>query len=385
MRLYFDYAASTPVDPRVFEAMRPYFSEKFGNPGSLHTFGQEATAAVDKSREALAKFVGTDFRGIIFTSSATEANNLAIRGAIGASHVRNPRIIVSAIEHESVLEVAKDLGENGVEIVRLSVNREGLVDLRKLKETLNDRTVLVSIVCVNNEIGTVEPIVEISRIISGFRGSKPYPLFHSDAAQAFNFFGCQARELGVDLITLSAQKIYGPKGAGALCFRPTESNAPNLKPIIFGGGQEFGLRSGTENVAGIVGFTKAAELAVDIREAEFRRILSLKKRFWEGLKSLHKGVEINGPAVDSPHVSPHILNVYFPGHESDELLAKFDLKGVAASVGSACSAKLAKPSYVIEALGYGKERARGSIRFSLGRGTTEGQIDEALDIIKISL
>ncbi len=384
-RIYFDYAASTPVDERVLRAMRPYFLEKFGNPGSLHSFGQEAIAAVDESREKIAHAVSADFREIIFTGSATEANNLALRSVVrAAKDVRRPRIIVSAIEHESVLETARDLERDGVEVVYIPVDRRGVVDLGKLKEALNERTVLVSIMYANNEIGTVQPISEIAKIIADFRskGSR-CPLFHTDAAQAFQFLDCDVNKLSVDLTTLSAQKIYGPKGVGALYVRQLPAvGGRQLAPLLTGGGQEFGLRSGTENVPLIVGFAKAVELAVDARDGETKRIGELRDSFWQELKKIVPDAELNGDLQNS---LPNILNVYFPHYKAEELLTKFDLAGLAASSGSACRSRAMESSYVIEALSYPKERAKRSIRFSLGRPTTKEEVASAIEIIESCL
>jgi len=416
MRLYFDYAASTPVDPEVRAAMQPYFSKKFGNPGSLHSFGQEAIAAVDNSRETIAKAIGADFREIIFTGSATEANNLALRGALkgfrfqvlGFSDRKNknltpntynlkPRIIVSAIEHESILETAKDLERDGVEVVYLPVDKNGLVGIKKLEDALNERTVLVSVMYANNEIGTIQPISAIAEIVREFRiknlefrdktpksyilNPNFYPLFHTDAVQAFQFLDCGVKKLGVDLMTLSAHKIYGPKGVGALYVRHLKPNTYNLKPLIMGGGQEFGLRSGTENVPLIVGFAKAVRLVAKNREEEGERIAKLRNYFWLELKKFCPQAEING----GKNTVPSIINVYFPGYSSSDLLTNFDLAGLAASAGSACSARSNKLSYVIEKLGYPKERALSSIRFSFGRQTTKKEIIEALKIVKACL
>jgi cysteine desulfurase len=469
-RIYLDYAASTPVEPEVLEAMRPYFSEKFGNPGSLHSFGQEVMAAVDASRETIARVIGADFREIIFTGSATEANNLAIRG-IARGIIQNlkiknqndnlkfkvnssqantkilhfdfctlnfrPRIIASSIEHESILETRRDLEKFGVEVVYLPVDRRGVVDLEALRRALNERTVLVSVMYANNEIGTVQPLAEIAEIIKEFRKrkisarhsseAKPmagggnrskknsifyfldssfYPLFHTDAAQAFQFLDCDINKLGVDLMTLSSHKIYGPKGAGALYVsqesgvksqesgvRSQESGVGGSKnlthdslllPLITGGGQEFGLRSGTENTPSIVGFAKAVEIVISDKRQATSRIAKLRDYFWRELKKIYPKAELNGPKKNSERL-PSILNVYFPGHKSEDLLAKFDLAGLAVSAGSACRSRAVEGSYVIEALGYSKERAKQSIRFSLGRPTTKREIDLALKIIKISL
>ena len=330
--IYLDYAASTPIDPRVVAAMSPYFTEIFANPNSLHRFGQEASRAVFVSRQTIARSLGADYKEIIFTGSATEANNLALRGSIkaiqkiqihsnnsnGNSDILNrPRIIVSVIEHESVLETCRDLEKEGVEVIYISVNKEGIVDLKKLRSTLNDRTVLVSVMYANNEIGTIQPIDKISEIIRNFRESRIknqesrkadskfiihnslFPLFHTDAVQAFQYLDCNVKNLGVDLMTLSAHKIYGPKGIGALYVRDAiqkiqiHSNNSNgnsdisdrlLAPIITGGDQENGLRSGTENVSYIVGFAKAVEIADKVRGPESARVENCETIFGDRFK-----------------------------------------------------------------------------------------------------
>src|SRR3989344_2203285 len=353
-KIYLDYAATTPVDSAVLAAMKPYFEKRVGNAGSLHSFGQEAMAAIDESREKIAKAIGANFREIIFTGSATEANNLAIRGALKDFQFEKPQIIISAIEHESILETCRDLQQEGVEIIYLPVDRRGFVDLKKLKKSLNEQTILVSIMYANNEIGTIQPITEISKLISEFRiqnaelrkesNSKflihnselamALPLLHTDAVQAFQFLDCDvnppAGGLGVDLMTLSAHKIYGPKGMGALFIKQIQnSKFKILNSIITGGGQEFGLRSGTENVPAIVGFAKAAELAVKNREKETKRLTAIKDYFIKNIRKIHPRIEINSP--EGNLCSPHIANIYFPGHSSQDLLIKLDLAGVAVS------------------------------------------------------
>lgn len=483
--VYLDYAASTPVAPRVLAAMKPYFGEKFGNAGSFHSFGQEAMAAADKSRETIARAIGADFREVVFTGSATEANNLALRGAVRGftqmttqmnadKNIREnqrhidvhprPRLIVSAIEHESVLETARDLENDGVEVIYLPVDRCGIVDLKKMESALNERTILVSVMYAQNEIGTIQPLFEIKKIIDDFKNRNfqfsrlrrrfggqaisnlqknaefshrssvinyQLPLFHTDAAQAFQFLDCDVGKLGVDLMTLSSHKIYGPKGVGALYVRqetrdkrqdtrnkqkaalPLSSVACCLSPIITGGGQEFGLRSGTENVPIIVGFAKATELIFsNSQEYWNKEIMKLRDYFWQGLVKICPTVEVNGPPLSTNCESstniriyggrvesirkfaknslfvnrlPNILNVYFPGHDAQFLLTKLDLVGVAASAGSACRSRAFQPSYVIEALGYSKERAKQSVRFSFGRPTTKKEIDESINIIKNSI
>ena len=434
-KIYLDYAASTPVDKEVEEAMQPYFGLKFGNPGALHSFGQETMAAIDHSREIIAKSLGADFSEIIFTGSATEANNLALRGIVRGSRVQplatsakkstlnpkpytlNPRIIVSAIEHESVLETAKDLENEGVEVIYLPVNQYGVVDLKSLKNALNDRTVLVSIMYANNEIGTIQPITEISRIIKDFKQNTKYkiqntryPLLHTDAVQAFQYLDCNVNKLGVDLLTLSGHKIYGPKGIGALYVRGSSDqalgsrknglapSAYSLAPIITGGGQEFGLRSGTQSVPLIAGFGKAVELISNLRKSESKRVLELRNYFWQGLKEIYPKAEVNGIKNqelgirndktiihNSLFILPNILNIYFPGYLSKDLLIKLDMAGVAVSAGPACSMRSSKPSVTLQALGLSQERLESSLRFSLGKFTIKEEIDEVLRRIKIIL
>lgn len=389
-RIYFDYVASTPVETVVEKSMQPFFGKIFGNPGSLHSFGQEALTAVDHARELISKSIGTPpaggFREVIFTGSATEANNLALRGSVRAIANKlkgKPRIIVSAIEHESIMETVKDLEKKGIEIIYLPVNREGLTDLGKLKTALNERTCLVSIMYANNQIGAIEPISEISKIIREFRKqiySDHYPLFHTDAVQAFQFLDCQVQKLGIDLMTFSAHKIYGPKGIGALYIKNQISENNLLAPLISGGGEEFNFRSGTENVPLIVGFAKAVELVDKVRHREVKRLGKLRDYFWESLKNLYSPAEINGTTMGDR--LPNILNVYFPEHLAEDLLVKFDLAGLAVSAGSACSSRSAQPAYVVQAIGYSRERAKRSLRFSFGRPTTRGEIDRALAIIK---
>ncbi len=398
-KIYLDYAASTPVAPEVEAAMRPYFLNKFGNAGSLHSFGQEAIAALDEARETIANAVGANFREIIFTGSATEANNLAIRGAIKKfkkdfPKIKNPEIIVSAIEHESVLDTARDLEKEGIKVIYLPVSKNGIVDPKKFKDSLHEKTILVSIMYANNEIGTIQPIPEISKIISEFKNKKVYPLFHTDAVQTFQFLNCNIIELGVDLMTLSAHKIYGPKGIGVLYvnneLRITNNGKMNKNPIIHhssfiihplitGGGQEFGMRSGTENVPLAVGFAKAVSLAVKTRSAESKRISSLRDYFWKEFKKIYPAAKQNG---DPKNILPNFLNVYLPDYKAADLLVQLDLVGIAVSTGSACSARSPEPSYVMEALGFNRKQSGRNIRIRLGRPTSKGDIDTALKVMK---
>ena len=373
------------MDPVVFAAMKPYFFNEFGNPGSLHSYGQKAIAAVDASRETIVKAIGAKFREIIFTGSATEANNLALRGAFRAykkssqfKEGERSRIIISTIEHESVMETARALEGEGAEVVFAPVTSEGVIDIAKLGYLLSVNTAIVSIMHVNNEIGVVQPMIEVAKVIADFKIEnhlEKFPLFHTDAAQAVQFFDCSARTRGVDMMTLSAHKIYGPKGIGALFIKHDNKGYWPIDAEITGGGQEFGLRSGTENVPSIVGFAKAMELAVVARESETKRIGDLRELLWTNIKKVTPQAEINGP--DLKNSSPHILNVYFPGHQAQDLLIKFDRADIGISTGSACRSRATEPSYVLEALGLSKERSASSIRFSLGRQTTKGDIVKA--------
>lgn len=421
-KLYFDYAATTPLDQRVWRAMQPYWRHKFGNPSSLHYWGQQALWAVDEAREKVAALIGADFREVIFTASATEANNLALRGAVRAYcaprrrlDLPPPRVIVSAVEHKSILETAGDLDKEGVEVVYLPVDKSGRVRLDKLKSALEGNTVLVSVMYANNELGTIQPVAEIARIIADFRrtvggardtqsapaprsgghsgGRKEtfYPLFHTDAVQAFQYLECDADKLGVDLMTLSGHKIYGPKGIGVLYMRRKfrksdflnsvvrKSDFLTLAPIITGGGQEFGLRSGTENVPLIVGMAKAMEIAAGIRSAEFKRVTTLRNYFLRGLRRLGVRWELNSPAAG---VLPGILNLFFPDFPADELLSRLDMAGIALGAGAACSSRAPEPSYVLRAAGFGERRRRRSLRLSFGRPTTKEEIDTFLRLVK---
>lgn len=406
-RIYLDYAATTPVDARVMAAMRPYFSAKFGNPGSLHFFGQEAITAVDKSRETVAQALGVPapegFRDIIFTGSATEANNLALRGvvrAFRAAHGKKyhaPRVLISSVEHESVRATCEDLAREGVEIIYIPVDRAGMIDVDFVRRHLNIATALVSVAYVNNEIGTIQPIHEIAGIVEDFKertgkhesGVSVWPLIHTDAVQAFQYLDCSVHRLRVDMMTLSGHKMYGPKGVGVLYMKRVVGSKYNVSnegssitPVITGGGQEFGLRSGTENVPAIVGFAEAVRLAARAREKEAKRVTLLRDYFWNSLRREYKGAQLNGSAT---HRVANNLNVYFPDVSAADLLVKLDLLGVAVSAGSACASRAAKPSSTLLACGLPDHWIQSSVRFSLGAGTTKGQINDVVKRIKHAL
>jgi cysteine desulfurase len=382
-RIYFDYAATTPIDPCVKKAMN---AVPFGNPNSLHVFGQEAQKALDGAREKMARCLNVDFEDIVFTGSATEANNLALRGIVAgaaermrAMHAR-PKIIISAIEHESVYETAKALERNGIaECALIPVNGDGIVNIRKIEKEIDERTVLVSVMYVNNETGSIQPIGEIARIIKNFRSSKSkkglpkktdYPLLHTDAVQALQYIDCDVTTLGVDTLTLSAHKLYGPKGVGVLYIKDRANAMRAMEPIVTGGGQEFGMRSGTQNVSGIVGCAEAAEYACGIRAKQNAKTHALRKSFFELVKEIYPRAEMN---ASFEACSPYILNVWFPGISNELLLIQFDKEGIAVSAGSACHARAPQASHTITAM-HGEERARESIRFSFGRDTKTADI-----------
>lgn len=387
-KIYFDYASTTPLDKKVFREIKPYFDKKFGNPGSLHFFGQEALKAIDFSRNKIAKILGADFREIIFTSSATETNNLVLRGVFNKAkknlNYNKLKIITLPIEHKSILETLNNLKENEtkLEISFLKINKYGEIDLKDLKNKLDLNTILVSVMYANNENGIIEPIKEVSKIIYEFKKEnnlKNYPLFHTDAVQALQFLDCHVGNLGVDLMTLSGHKIYGPKGIGILYLKNDIKNL--VSPIITGGDQEFGLRSGTENIVNIVGIRKAMELVEQNKQKEYERILKLKKYFWTNLKKIIK-VELN-QKENFKNTLPNILNIYFPKRTSEELITKLDLAGIAVSSGSACSARALEPSFVLFNCGFSKQRVISSLRISFGKFTTKKEIDKALKIFKI--
>lgn len=392
-RIYLDYAASAPADKAVLSAMLPYFREKFGNAGSLHPYGQEASSALDASRESIASAIGADFRQIVFTESATESNNLALRGALKKYMVTRgekfpARIVVSPVEHPSVLKTAQMLSEEGAEIALLPVDSDGAINENSLDAMLTKHTAIVSVMYANNEIGTIEPIRAIAQKIKKFREAQKsqYPLFHTDAAQAMQYLPCKADDLGIDLMTISSHKIYGPKGISALYVR----DASLLSPILIGGMREFGLRAGTENVPGAVGLAEAVKLVEKRREKERERVFNLRNALWMKIKNSGIAAEINGPdpladASDRLRRLPNNLNIYFKDFKAEDVIARLGARGVSVSGGSACAARATKPSHVVLACGFDKARAERSVRISLGVPTTRREIDEAAKRIIMSL
>ncbi|MBI5140440.1 MAG: cysteine desulfurase [Candidatus Vogelbacteria bacterium] len=377
-----DYAAATPVDERVFSSMKKYLSVEYGNPGSIHSMGVRAKMAVEKSRKEIATVLSCRPREIVFTSGGTEGDNLAIFGVTDAWREDHPgkngHIIVSAIEHKAVLSLAKELERRGFEITYLPVSKDGIVNLLDLRKALNQNTVLVSIMYANNEIGTVQPIKEVAKVIRHFRNSKiqspkskVFPYFHTDACQAPGALNLNVTQLGVDLMTISGAKIYGPKGVGALYVKADIK----ITSQIYGGGQEFGLRSGTESVAYIVGLARALVLAEEERDKESQRITALRNYFIKKLEDIFPEVELNGSVATR---LPNNLNVYFPGILGEQLVIELDAIGVEVSVGSACHANGTRGSHVIWAISQDSDRINGSVRFTLGRGTSKKDADFVL-------
>lgn len=385
--LYLDYAATTPPDPRVMKAMAPFLEYErnlFGNPGSLHGYGQTALAALDDARTRVAQALTAGRDEIIFTGSATEANNLVLHGAVRAfkrahPNIAMPRLIVSAIEHASVLDTARAMESDGdVELKVLPVEKSGAVDISALAGVLDERTALISCMWVNNETGMTQPIEMLARAIETYRrehGEKIWPLFHSDAVQALGLLDINVSRTPVDFLTFSAHKLYGPRGVGALYMHGGYARGA-CAAVITGGEQEYGLRAGTENVSGAVGLATALELIKTERTNESDRLKKLSSYFFDRLAAAIPSIELNG---DGGLRIPHIINIYFPGH--DRFWLALDVAHVAASAGSACHQRQAVPSHVLAAMGYDAQRVARSTRFSFGRYTTEAQIDEAVSRI----
>ena len=373
-KVYLDHSATTPADPRVIAAMMPYLTHKFGNASSVHLFGQEARAAVDRARRQVATLIGARANEIVFTSGGTEANNLAIRGVCMAAESRGRHIVTSTIEHPSVRGTIESLEKVGWEITRLPVYDDGLVRLHDVRAALRSDTVLISVMMANNEIGTVQPIAEIGRSVLEERARGRRLWFHTDAVQAVGRLPIDVELLGCDLLSLSAHKLYAPKGAGALYLH----RGTRLAPQQVGGHQERERRAGTESVPNIVALGGAAELAsheMDERNQHTRR---LRDRFEERVVARIEHVVFNG---DRDCRLPHLSNISFRFIEGEGLLIHLDMQGVAVSTGSACSSGTLEPSPVIRALGRDEELSRGAIRFSFGKDNTDEDVDYVLDVL----
>ena len=383
-RVYLDNSATTPVDPRVVDEMLPFLKEDFGNPSSIHYFGQRARAAVDKARHQVAELINARPNEIVFTSGGTESNNLAIRGLIEA-HVSSPHpgkgsaefngkrhIITTSIEHPSVKNVFEDLEKQSLEVTWLPAYENGIVRLEDVKAAVRDDTVLISVMTANNEIGTLQPVGEIGKLVRELRGSGRKIWFHTDAVQAVGKINVDVEEIGCDLLSLSGHKIYAPKGIGALYVR----RGTRLHPQSVGGRQERRLRGGTESVPMIVSLGKAAELAASELEWDSLRLGNLRERLESSIAERIEDIEFNG---DRDRRLPNISNISFRRIEGEGLLINLDMAGVAVSTGSACSSGSLAPSPVIRAIGRDDELARGAIRFSLGRENKEEDIDYLLE------
>lgn len=362
-RIYLDHNATTPLDPRVLRAMEPALRESFGNPSSLHWFGQQARAAVDEAREEAAALIGASPGELVFTGSGSEADNMALRGLAAMAREPRRKIVYSAIEHHAVLNTAKALIEEGFPVECARAGADGLVDLDDLRAKLDDRTALVAVMLANNETGVIQPVAEIAALARQ-RGAH----VHCDAVQAAGKIALDVRRLDADTLALSAHKFYGPKGVGALYVR----RGTRMKALVRGGSQEKNRRAGTENVAGIVGLGCAARLARAELAADTARLRALRDRLEAPLLAI-PGTQRNG---DGPRV-PNTVNVSFEGIDAESLLMALDLKGVAVSTGAACAAGAVEPSHVLRAMGLPMERVQASVRFSLGRGNSEGEIDRA--------
>lgn len=376
---YLDNAATTPVDPRVLQAMAPYFNEAFGNASSLHGKGNEAMAAVEASRAKIASFLGCSSENVYFTSGATESDNWAILGLTRAILRDNsgfkPHIIISAVEHEAVIEPVRRLVKDGLaESTYLKVDKNGLVSPEDLKKSIKANTVLVSVMLANNEIGSIQPLTKLAQVIAEANSSrKRRILFHTDATQAPAYVECNVKKLGVDLMSLSAHKIYGPKGVGALYV----GSGIKLEPLVYGGGQQQGARSGTYNVAGIVGFGKAVEIVSDKKERseDIKRIKELRDYLVKQVLVKVPRSSLNGSLKDR---LPNNASFIFPGVEGESVVLMLSRHGICASTGSACSSGSLEPSHVLLAIGVPIEHAHGSLRLTLGRFTKKSDIEALL-------
>jgi cysteine desulfurase len=367
--IYLDHNSTTPIDPAVQEAMLPFIREHFGNPSSLHALGRRARVAVDEARDSVADIVGADPATVVFVSSGSEANNLAIRGIAAARRDWGQHLVVSAVEHRSVLETCKALEADGFRTTTVPVDETGMVDPKEVAEAITEDTLLVAVMHANNEVGTIQPVEEVVRTAH----ERGVPVL-VDAVQTIGKLPIDVATMGCDMLSYSGHKIYGPKGAGALYIR----RGLKLKALLTGGAQERRRRAGTENVPAIVGFGLACRLAAQRREEDEKRTLELRDRLWKGMAERIPGAYLNGHPVSR---LSNTLNASFEGIEGETVVINLDLKGVAVSTGSACASGTLEPSPTLLAMRLGEERSRGGVRFSLGRGTTQDEIDLLLTIL----
>jgi cysteine desulfurase len=370
-RIYLDHNATTPVDPAVLEAMLPYFSGEYGNASSIHTFGQASRAAVETAREQVAALLDARPQEMVFTSGGTESDNHAIFGVLQAFLLEQPaaHIITTAIEHEAVLNSCQELEKQGVAVTYLPISRDGLIDAEELRKAIRPETALITVMHANNELGVVQPLEEIGRI-----AAEGDIYFHSDAVQSVGKIPVNVKAYGLDLLSLSGHKFYAPKGAGAIYIK----GGTRLRQFLYGGHHQRGFRPGTENVAGIVGLGKAAELARLSLAEDGARISGLRDGLERGLLSRVPDARVNAAGALR---TPNTCNITFAGIEGEALVIALDLKGLACSTGAACSSGAVEPSHVLTAIGLAASEAHGSIRFSLGRQTSAGEINAALEIV----
>jgi len=368
-RIYLDYAATTPTHPEVVKAMLPYFTEVFGNPSSIYACGQEAKGAIEEARVKVADLIGARDEEIVFTSGGTEADNFALKGVAFANQSKGNHIITSSIEHHAVIETCKFLERRGFSVTYLPVDAYGLVDPNDVKKAITDKTILISVMHANNEMGTIEPITEIGRIAKEAGG-----YFHTDAVQTVGHIPVNVNELGVDLLSMSAHKLYGPKGVGALYIR----KGTKLLSFMHGGEQEKRRRASTENIPGIVGFGKAVELTQQEMDEEAERLTYLRDKLIKGLLERVDYIRLNGHPIMR---LPNNVNISVDYVEGESMVLNLDLEGICVSTGSACSSSSLEPSHVLLAMGLSHEQAHGSLRFSLGKWTTEEDIDRVLDVL----
>lgn len=369
-RIYLDHNATTPLRPEVLGAMLPYFHEKFGNPSSIHRFGQEVKKGVEEAREQVARLVNAHPREIVFTGSGTEANNLAIKGAVSLLQKNGRHLITSSIEHPAVLKTCQYLEKQGFRVTYLPVDRHGVVDPEEVRKSITPETILITLMHSNNEVGTIQPIQEIGQVarIHGI-------LFHTDAIQSAGKIPVDVRSLGVDFLSISAHKICGPKGVGALFIK----EGTLIEPLHHGGHHELNRRAGTENVAGIVGFGKASELAFEELLGNPERVKPLRDYFWGKIQQGIDHVHLNGHPTKR---LPNTLNVTFEFIEGESLVINLDLFGIATSTGSACTSGALEPSHVLLAMGLPALQAQGSLRISIGGDTTREEVDQTVEVLK---
>jgi cysteine desulfurase len=368
-RIYLDYAATTPTHPEVVKAILPHFTDAFGNPSSIYSYGQEAKGAIEEARTKVAELIGARDEEIVFTSGGTEADNFAIKGVAFANESKGNHIVTSSIEHHAVMETCKFLERKGFSVTYLPVDECGLVHPDNVRRAITDKTILISVMHANNEVGTIEPIAEIGKIA---REAGIY--FHTDAVQTVGHIPVDVNKLGVDLLSMSAHKLYGPKGVGAIYIR----KGTKLLPFMHGGEQERRRRASTENVPGIVGFGKAAEIAQREMSGEAERLTCLRDRLTNGLLERIDHSRLNGHPITR---LPNNANISVDFVEGESMLLNLDLEGICASTGSACSSSSLEPSHVLLAMGLSHEQAHSSLRFTLGEWTTEEEIERVLDVL----